>query len=107
AILEGLGGVSTVLICGMLNTKDPEGYFRALASVVSEVLTVPITSSDSGVAPENLAAIAQSAGLKASAATDITTALAAASAISVDRVLIGGSLYLVGDALAQNGTPPV
>ncbi|MEO0496014.1 MAG: folylpolyglutamate synthase/dihydrofolate synthase family protein [Pseudomonadota bacterium] len=106
AILANRSDARSVLICGMLNTKDPAGYFAALAPQVEEVITVPITSSDAGVDPVQLAEIAKASGLVASSMVDLQAALSAAGQRSASRILIGGSLYLVGDALAQNGTPP-
>ncbi|MEO0635363.1 MAG: folylpolyglutamate synthase/dihydrofolate synthase family protein [Pseudomonadota bacterium] len=107
SVLDARGATDTALVCGMLNTKDPEGYFRALSKVVSGVITVPITSSNAGVPAGDLAATARSAGLKAHDADSLTDALQQLTGNSNQPVLIGGSLYLVGDALAQNGTPPV
>ena len=95
----------TVLICAMLNTKDQRGYFAALSKAVSRVITIPITSSDAGVDPHDLRQTASSAGLRATTAANLREALEMAG--GAERILIGGSLYLVGDALAQNGTPPV
>ncbi|MEM1365584.1 MAG: bifunctional folylpolyglutamate synthase/dihydrofolate synthase, partial [Pseudomonadota bacterium] len=105
-ILADRGAVPTVLICGMLNTKDPTGYFKALGPTLVQAFTVPITSSQAGVDPAELAAIANDAGVMATPMADIGSALEAANALDAPRILIGGSLYLVGDALAQNGTPP-
>ncbi len=37
------------LITGMINTKDPVGYFEAFAGMARHVFTVPIPSSDAGI----------------------------------------------------------
>lgn len=104
-----------VMICGMLNTKDPRGYFEELASLVQEVVTVPIISSDAGIDPAELATIASECGLPSRAATSLEDALLYFNGTGsappdlrepLPRLLIAGSLYLVGDALEQNGTPP-
>ncbi len=95
------------LICGMLDTKDPIGYFSALSSVVDRVITVPVATSDSGISPGELAQAAKKCGLKADEATSLTTALAQVKGQKSQRILIAGTLYLVGEALAKNGTPPV
>ncbi|WP_156392514.1 bifunctional folylpolyglutamate synthase/dihydrofolate synthase [Rhizobium sp. Root482] len=100
-----------VLIIGMINTKDPIGYFKAFKGLAEQVFTVPIRGSDAGIDPVALAEDAGEAGFEAAAISTVTDALGAISAIFAGdpvapRILIGGSLYLVGDVLADNGTPP-
>lgn len=100
-------GEKAVLIAGMLNTKDQAGYFASLSPVVGEVLTIPVLSSDAGVDPADLAQTARAAGLGAQVFESVQSALDhAANMDDVGPVIIGGSLYVVGDALAANGTPP-
>ena len=99
------------LVIGMINTKEPVGYFRAFKDIARSVHTVPIRNSDAAIDPVALAQSAAEAGLKASPVDSVAAALAAiaASAAPGDpapRILIGGSLYLAGDVLADNGTPP-
>ncbi|MGB3503236.1 MAG: folylpolyglutamate synthase/dihydrofolate synthase family protein [Mesorhizobium sp.] len=100
-----------VMICGMLNTKDQTNYFRSFVGVVRHVYTVPITSSDAGVPNDALAARAMEAGLSAEPVASIENALMLLrDGWSEDqpppRILIGGSLYLAGEVLKLNGTPP-
>ena len=99
------------LIIGMINTKDPVGYFRAFADIAEHVFTVPIRGSDAGLDPVALAESAFDAGLVAEPAASVGEALAEIARRQVPgdappRILIGGSLYLVGNVLADNGTPP-
>lgn len=99
------------LVTGMINTKDPVGYFRAFADIAEHVFTVPIRGSDVGLDPVALAETAFDAGLVAEPAASVADALAEITRRQVSgeappRILIGGSLYLVGDVLADNGTPP-
>jgi dihydrofolate synthase / folylpolyglutamate synthase len=98
------------LIAGMLSTKDPIGYFEAFADLARHVLTVPIDGSDAALDPFVLADDAIDAGLSAEAAAGITDALDTIRELwSGDeplRILIGGSLYLVGNALRINETVP-
>lgn len=99
------------LITGMINTKDPVGYFEAFTSMARQVFTVAISSSDAGIDHETLAAAARKAGLKAVAVKDVAEGLQAIKDLVKDevtapRILIGGSLYLAGDVLAANNTPP-
>ncbi|MEP1208538.1 MAG: folylpolyglutamate synthase/dihydrofolate synthase family protein [Rhizobiaceae bacterium] len=95
------------MVCGMLNTKDTSGYFRQFETLAERVITVPITSSDAGIDPETLADQAENAGLPAVAAPSLQRALQMIDGAQPNRVLICGSLYLAGDMLQQNETPPV
>ena len=96
-----------VLICGMLDTKDPTGYFNEFASLAERVFTVPIQSSDAGVPADKLARLAAESDLQSQATASLEEAISLATKNSPVRILICGSLYLVGDALEQNNTPPV
>ena len=99
------------LVTGMINTKDPTGYFDAFRGIAERVFTVPIRGSDAGIDPVVLAGDAIDAGLDAEPLSTVADALDAIAAITdsddrAPRILVGGSLYLVGDVLADNGTPP-
>lgn len=99
------------LVVGMLNTKDPIGYFRAFADIAEYVFAVPIRGSDAGLDPVVVATSAYEAGLVAEPALTVADALREITSRQVDdsappRILIGGSLYLAGNVLADNGTPP-
>lgn len=95
-----------ILICGMLNTKDPSGYFDQFESLAQSVIAVPIVSSDAGISAKDLAALARKARLAAKPTASLVEALSSLGKSTSPRILIAGSLYLAGDALAQNGTPP-
>ncbi len=99
------------LICGMLTTKEPEGYFAAFQGIVRHVFTVPITGSEAGYDPDILADMALKAGLSAQAAVSPEAVLLMLRDTwngleQAPRILIGGSLYLAGAVLEANGTPP-
>lgn len=99
------------LVTGMLNTKDPIGYFRAFTDIAECVFTVPIRGSDAGLDPVVLANAAYDAGLVAEPHSTVADALREIAARQLEgdvppRILIGGSLYLAGNVLADNGTPP-
>lgn len=99
------------LITGMINTKDPVGYFKAFAGLAERVFCVPIHGSDAMIDPVILANAAYDAGLVAEPMSSVSEALEAIRDIveasePAPRILIGGSLYLVGDVLSDNGTPP-
>ncbi len=100
-----------VLIAGMINTKDQVGYFKAFAGIAEYVFTVPIHGSDAAIDPVVLAHAVFDAGLTAAPTASIEEALEELAkrldpAKPAPRILIGGSLYLAGNALALNGTPP-
>ncbi|MEP3276481.1 MAG: folylpolyglutamate synthase/dihydrofolate synthase family protein [Stappiaceae bacterium] len=99
------------LIAGMLNTKDPSGYFSAFEGLVRHVITVPINSSEAGRTAEELCGYVESTGLNSEPGTTLQSALGRISELAREdeispRILICGSLYLAGDALAENGTVP-
>jgi dihydrofolate synthase/folylpolyglutamate synthase len=99
------------MISGMINTKDPKGYFEAFEGLAREVFTVGIKNSDATIDPVALAHDAAEAGLKAGPVDSAADALARISALSgaddrPPRILIGGSLYFAGNILDENGTPP-
>ncbi|TCQ25157.1 bifunctional folylpolyglutamate synthase/dihydrofolate synthase [Rhizobium sp. PP-CC-3G-465] len=99
------------LIIGMINTKDPAGYFQAFSGLAEQVFTVPIRDSDVGIDPAALAEDAAAQGFEVEPVSSVTEALAILSVLFENqpiapRILIGGSLYLVGNVLADNGTPP-
>ena len=98
-----------VMVVGMLNTKDSDGFLEAFAGLAGRVYGVPIGSSTAARSPEEVAAAAERAGLAAESCCTIEDALAKiarASGPTPPRVLITGSLYLAGEALAANGTLP-
>lgn len=99
------------LISGMINTKDQSGYFRAFKGLARHVYTVPVSMSDAGVPNDELAARAAEAELSAEPVSSVASALMLLRDTWDEkevppRILIGGSLYLAGAVLAENGTPP-
>lgn len=97
------------MIVGMLNTKEPMGYFRPFADLVRHCFTVPLTNTENAIPAEDLAAFAMQADVPAQAANSVEEALSLLSENwqyeRPPRILIGGSLYLVGEVLDRNGTP--
>lgn len=103
------------LIAGMINTKDQTAYFRAFEGMARHVYTVPVAASDAGVPNAELAARAMEAGLSAEPVHSVANALKLLhdtldagrdGTEPPPRILICGSLYLIGEVLAENGTPP-
>jgi dihydrofolate synthase/folylpolyglutamate synthase len=109
ADLEERAPKPLVLISGMLNTKDPVGFFKPFDGLARYVYTVPVPGSAASRDAADLAAAATAAGLTATPVADVAAALDAIAGERFDsppRVLICGSLYLAGAVLAANGTPP-
>jgi dihydrofolate synthase/folylpolyglutamate synthase len=97
-----------VLIVGMLSTKDCAGFLRSFSGLARRVITVPI-HQDKAVAADQLAEVAGKLGLPALARDSLPSAIILAGNLDLHpapRILITGSLYLAGEALAENGTPP-
>ncbi|HTV35387.1 MAG TPA: folylpolyglutamate synthase/dihydrofolate synthase family protein [Xanthobacteraceae bacterium] len=97
-----------VLIVGMLSTKDSAGFLKNFSGLARRVITVPMRH-DKTVPPALLADIAREVSIPALARDDLQSALEAAGKLDLQpspRVLITGSLYLAGEVLAANGTPP-
>ena len=99
-----------ILIAGMLNTKDPVGFFRPFAGLVRRVYTVPVPMSAAGRDPVELARSRPTRpadrGRRAASPRRSTRSPTRRPRWAPPRILICGSLYLAGAVLAANGTPP-
>ncbi len=93
-----------VLVCGMLSTKDSAGFLAPLAPHVTALVATPVASS-AGRPPDELAAIANAIGIHATASAGLAEAVqnAVSATAQPPRILICGSLYLAGEALALSG----
>ncbi|HZR59810.1 MAG TPA: folylpolyglutamate synthase/dihydrofolate synthase family protein [Xanthobacteraceae bacterium] len=97
-----------VLIVGMLATKDSAGFLKHFSGLARRVIAVPI-ANDKAVPAATLAGVARDIGIPALARDDVESAIDIAGKLDLEpapRVLITGSLYLAGEVLAANGTPP-
>jgi dihydrofolate synthase/folylpolyglutamate synthase len=98
------------LVVGMKGTKDARGFLDAFEDLTRDVVALPVVSERGETrTAQNIAAIAGAVGFNAVAADDIEDALkklAARAWPAPPRILVTGSLYLAGDVLAANGTPP-
>jgi len=98
-----------VMICGMLTSKDCEGFLRNFTGLARRMIAVPVPGVEKSMSAEALADCARGIGLSATSRDSITEAFEAVRKLDLDpppRVLITGSLYLAGDVLRQNGTAP-
>lgn len=110
ADLDEIAPMPVFLVAGMLTSKQPTGFFEAFTGLAEHVFTVPITTSQAGYPARELAELAAQRGIPASACLSVPDALTAISGLldagESARVLICGSLYLVGEVLEKNGTSP-
>ena len=96
-----------VLVVGMLSTKDTDGFLACFSDLACYLFAVPVPAEIART-PQEVAAAAKDVGLAAETAVSIEEALDRVASLNLEtpRVLITGSLYLAGAALAANGTPP-
>jgi len=95
-----------VLIMGMMNTRNPADFLAPFAGQVQAIFTLGVPGEPNAHKADTIARQARAAGFAASPKRSNVSALQAAAQVSGARVLICGSLYLAGDVLAKNGTPP-
>jgi dihydrofolate synthase/folylpolyglutamate synthase len=106
AIGHHLGTLSkrpTYLICGMLNTKDINGYLNPIAPHVEKLIAVSIPGEMNTLPASDTAAVARDAGMQAETADDVLSATR--EIVKNDpnaRILICGSLYLAGNILRNH-----
>lgn len=89
---EEFGGQKATVIIGVLKDKDVAGICAAIAPIANSFIAVPVRS-DRTSSPEDLCA---SLGERCSSAESLEEALV----LAPRPVLITGSLFLVGEALA-------
>jgi dihydrofolate synthase/folylpolyglutamate synthase len=97
-----------VLIVGMLTTKDVEGFLGNFAGLAHRIIAIPIANQEKSRSPETIVEAARRTGTEAEVSTGVESALTRVAQLNLDapRILITGSLYLAGEVLAVNGTPP-
>ena len=96
-------GLPLVLLFASLTNKDAAGVLRPFKGTVNQVLTLPIEGHNCRP-PKELAQLAESMGLPAKPTSGLADAMTALPKPA--RVLVFGSLYLAGEALALNGPLP-
>ena len=96
-----------ILVTGMMQGKDAAGFLSPFVGVADPVLAVPIPDVANAMPAAELAEIAQGLGWRALPCRDVATALMAARRLTDHdaRVMICGSLYLIGSVLSRNDRP--
>ena len=95
-----------VLVCGALANKDTHGFLSHFVGLAAEALAVPIGGGHAGRPPSEVAEAARSLGIPAAAQPGLEAAFGALASRKwrvPPRILICGSLYLAGEALARDG----
>lgn len=98
-----------VLIVGMLATKDFAGFLNNFAGLARRMIAVPVPGAEKGLPAETVAEAARALDIPAASRGNLDEALDAVRKLDLDpppRILITGSLYLAGEVLRENGTPP-
>jgi len=98
-----------VLIVGMLSSKDCVGFLRNFTGLARRLIAVPVPGAEKGLSADAVAEAARAIGLTATSRYGLEDALDSVRKLDLDpppRILITGSLYLAGDVLRENGTPP-
>lgn len=92
------------LVFGMLSTRDPHAFLRPLAAETRRLRAVAIPGEQAALPAEEVAGAASDLGIDARPARDMREALASIvrAGDTPARVLVCGSLYLAGAALAAN-----
>jgi dihydrofolate synthase/folylpolyglutamate synthase len=95
-----------ILIIGMMNTREPADFLKPFVPMAPRVMGLTIPGELNAHPASYIADAGQSHGLQSKAYRSVIAALKDAANVPNARVVICGSLYLAGDVLARNGTPP-
>ena len=98
-----------VVIVGMMGNKDAGGFLANFAGLTRHIIAVPIHHRDNAMPPARLVDATRALGMRVETADSVEAALRSLARLAYEvppRILITGSLYLAGDVLSANGTPP-
>jgi dihydrofolate synthase/folylpolyglutamate synthase len=98
-----------VVIVGMMANKDAGGFLANFAGLTRHIIAVQIPDRDTAMPPDRLADAARALGMRVETLGSVEAALRSLARLAYEvppRILITGSLYLTGQVLAANGTPP-
>ena len=92
------------LVFGMLDSKEPAAFLRPLVARIEALHAIAIPGEDASLSADAATTAAKNLGIVAAPAEDVGAAIAtiSANATAHGRILICGSLYLVGQVLAEN-----
>jgi dihydrofolate synthase / folylpolyglutamate synthase len=98
-----------VVIVGMMANKDAGAFLANFAGLTRHIIAVQIPGLDNAMSPDRLADAARALGMRVETLGGVEAALRSLARLAYEvppRILITGSLYLAGQVLAANGTPP-
>ncbi|MDB6152127.1 MAG: FolC bifunctional protein [Chthoniobacteraceae bacterium] len=95
---EVYGEEKATLIVGILKDKDVRGVCRALLPIAARVIVLPVKNERSSD-PDDVVKIFREFGVESATESGLAAALAKARA-RPERMLLTGSLFLIGEALA-------
>ena len=106
-VAEGWGDRPLDLVVGMLNTRPLRDFLRPLAPHARRVAAVPIPGQSASAMAEDIQAAARALGMACEADASVGDAVTRLTAWAnpPGRILVCGSLYLIGDVLATAGVP--
>jgi dihydrofolate synthase/folylpolyglutamate synthase len=110
ADLEERSPAPLVLVFAIMAKKDVSGFLAEFRGLARDIVAVPMVSETPQWEPATVAHLAEEAGFRARVAPGVEEALSLLHTMAFERpprILICGSLYLAGEVLALNGTPPV
>lgn len=104
---EEFGDAQASLVFGAMRDKDVAGVLAALRPIATRLFTVPVENTRACTTDE-LREIARNVDptLPCGQCDSLPAALAAAES-HPERILVAGSLFLIGEALAHFGSAPV
>lgn len=98
-----------VVIVGMMANKDAQAFLANFAGLTRHIIAVPIPDTENAMPVDRLADAVRRLGMRVEIAAGVEAALRSLSKLAYEvppRILITGSLYLAGQVLGLNGTPP-
>ena len=98
AVADGWRDKPLRLVVGMMRGKEPRGFLAPLAARAAGLVAVPVPNQKNAFEPAEVAAAGAAVGIAAGTAGSTAEALARID--PGDRVLVCGSLYLIGALLA-------
>ncbi|MFV0431531.1 MAG: bifunctional folylpolyglutamate synthase/dihydrofolate synthase [Alphaproteobacteria bacterium] len=90
------------LILGMLNNRDVSQWLIPFDGLITEALSLPLTSTPNGHKPGFLKEVLNQHHIKSTAFSDMRSAFKYLSDKPEAYVLMAGSLYMIGSFLEQN-----
>ena len=104
AEMEDRAARPLVLVCAMMARKEALDFFEPFAGLAQLAVTLPVPGSKNGYSSEDLARLAEKAGIPGRPSASLEAALRLCDEVvpGPKRILVTGSLYLAGHVLEHN-----